>query len=238
MTDDILWSGGPAVGVCRPPVRAPMPAHRVEADAVAVSRRLKASGLIQHVNGVELPAPGRWSITARQRLAVSTPWALRSSAVETVAGTLDVDDGRLDAILSFVARAPGRPSFHFGYSGRLIDADRCGRWSFKGSAIVDGHGIPKLQIAVTYFGVYDHGAAPVVLLQLSMHYRYPRPARRLDGPLNAQRTKVTEVEPCRDADQMISGRDATQPTFLIDMDEFLRVEFPEAGSTARKPLDV
>ena len=123
--------------------------------------------LIQHRDGIELPAGGAWTIAPGQSMWAERlgPGRARRIGLRTASGALTVstDLVKLTLTLGLVARDGTATPRTIGFEGDLGFADRVGRWRFDGRSTVDGASSACV-LALDYQGVHARGATPVAWL--------------------------------------------------------------------------
>ena len=100
---------------------------------------------IRTIDGVETPAPGRWTIPNQHFAAPSA-----QGEAGVVRGLLVVGDELADTWLSLTTVAPDATTI---IESRLVTADDAGHWRFVGTARADGAERP-VTVEARYHGVF------------------------------------------------------------------------------------
>ena len=158
--------------------------------------------LIQHWDGVEIPASGEWQIAPGQKLAAPERryHGLRGLCLCTTSGMLAVSTNPCVVTLELeLSSADACAARTVAYAGELTAADRYGRWQFCGTVATDGSWASPLNLAIIYQGVYRQGAVPVAWLTIagptsddSPRWRRDRGSLMFHGDLNAQQAPTME----------------------------------------------
>jgi hypothetical protein len=129
-----------------------------------------AIDLIRMIDGIEVPALGRWTIASGYSIIRRDPggWGRRRRSDRITGGLLvigvDLPTCRLELAGGAVDDNGATGSWQI--DGELVEADRYGVWRFTGSCQQDT-GIGAADIVARYHGVYRHGGRATAWLGLA-----------------------------------------------------------------------
>jgi hypothetical protein len=143
--------------------------------------------LIRRVDGVELPAPGWWSIAGPQPAGLRTVGFRRRTFAGIVSGGLTLADDPLDSTIDLLVSpsAATGPDSDLAIHATLASAHWDGTWRFRGS--VESVVTAPIDVDVRYHGVFRRGGRATAWLRVraGLPGGNGRPRLALDADVNA-----------------------------------------------------